>query len=405
MPTRTAFFGAGHTPTLFAAFLYFDLAFMVWVLLGALAVDIRMALGLSDAELALVVSVPVLSGAVLRIVMGLLVDMLSPKRAAIIGQVVVIGALANAWLAGVNSYSDALVLGALLGVAGAAFAAALPLASRWYPPEHQGTALGIAGAGNSGTVLAALLAPGLAAAHGWVNVFGLALVPLSIVLAVFVVIARDAPDQPPPASPMAYLAVLREGDAWWLMFFYAVTFGGFVGLASSLVIYFHREYGLSPEVAGYFTAGCVFAGSLVRPLGGYLADRIGGVRSLAIMYCIAVLALGVVASRLPEAWMAKLVLVVAMFAFGMGNGAVFQLVPQRFARQMGVVTGLVGMAGGLGGFFLAFSLGYARELSGSYQPGFLVFGALALAALACLVGVGRRWRLGWVAAGGSAVRI
>jgi MFS transporter, NNP family, nitrate/nitrite transporter len=399
------FLHAGHTPTLLAAFLYFDLAFMVWVLLGALAVDIGAALSLSPSELSLAVAVPVLSGAFLRIVMGMLVDFLSPKKAAIIGQVVVIVALAWAWLAGIDSYRALILLGVCLGVAGAAFAAALPLASRWYPPVHQGTALGIAGAGNSGTVLAALLAPGLAAAYGWVNVFGLALIPLVVVLVVFVAIARDAPGVPAPASLTAYLAVLREADIWWLMFFYAVTFGGFVGLAASLVIYFNTEYGLSPEMAGYFTAGCVFAGSLVRPLGGYLADRIGGVRSLSLMYCVAAGAIAVVGLRLPEAWMAKGVLIVAMFAFGMGNGAVFQLVPQRFAHQLGVATGLIGMAGGLGGFMLAYSLGVAREATGSYQPGFLVFNALALAALACLTGVKQRWRSSWGRARISSVRI
>lgn len=395
MPSHTSFLKAGHTPTLVAAFLYFDLAFMVWVLLGALAVDIAAALRLSPAQLGLAVAVPVLSGAFLRIVMGVLVDCLSPKKAAVIGQMVVIVALAYAWLAGIHSYTELLVLGIFLGVAGASFAAALPLASRWYPPEHQGTALGIAGAGNSGTVLAALLAPGLAAAYGWTSVFGLALLPLAVVFLLFIVLARDAPSLPAPMSLAAYFAVLKEADTWWLMFFYSVTFGGFVGLAASLVIYFSTEYGLAPEVAGYFAAGCVFAGSLVRPFGGYVADRIGGIRSLSIMYCVAALALTVVSFRLPEAWQAKLGLVIAMFALGMGNGAVFQLVPQRFRQQIGVVTGLVGMAGGVGGFVLAFSLGYAKEVANSYQPGFMVFNMLAVIALVCLTCVKQRWRRNW----------
>ncbi|MBS0552694.1 MAG: MFS transporter, partial [Proteobacteria bacterium] len=151
---KKSFLQAGHTPTLLAAFLYFDLAFMVWVLLGPLAVGIASDLGLSHAQKGLMVATPVLAGALLRLVMGVLVDRLSPKKAAIIGQVIVIAALAYAWLAGVHSYAEVLVLGGFLGVAGASFAAALPLASRWYPPEHQGTAMGIAGAGNSGTAFA-----------------------------------------------------------------------------------------------------------------------------------------------------------------------------------------------------------------------------------------------------------
>ena len=156
------FWKAGHPPTLLAAFLYFDIAFMVWVMLGPLGVQIAKTLSLTAAQKGLMVATPVLAGALLRIVMGILVDHLKPKMAGTIGQVIVIAGLAWAWLAGIHSYREILILGVMLGFAGAAFAVALPLASRWYPPQHQGTALGIAGAGNSGTVLAALLAPGLA---------------------------------------------------------------------------------------------------------------------------------------------------------------------------------------------------------------------------------------------------
>ena len=141
---RKSFLKAGHTPTLLAAFLYFDLAFMVWVLLGPLGVQIASDLGLSHAQKGLMVATPVLAGAMLRLVMGVLVDHLKPKMAGAIGQVIVLCALAVAWHFGIHSYEQVLVLGLFLGVAGASFAVALPLASRWYPPEHQGTALGIA---------------------------------------------------------------------------------------------------------------------------------------------------------------------------------------------------------------------------------------------------------------------
>ncbi|MDX5446550.1 MAG: NarK/NasA family nitrate transporter [Zoogloeaceae bacterium] len=392
---RKSFLQAGHTPTLIAAFLYFDLAFMVWVLLGPLAVSISTDLGLNHSQKGLMVATPVLAGALLRFAMGLLVDRLSPKKAAIIGQVIVITALACAWIFGIHSYEQTLVLGVFLGVAGAAFASALPLASRWYPPEHQGTAMGIAGAGNSGTAFAALLAPGLAIAYGWQNVFGLALIPLVLVLVFFIFVAKDAPDAPPPKSLAEYLKVLKDRDAWWFMFFYSVTFGGFVGLASSLVIYFNTQYGLDARTAGYFTAACVFAGSLVRPIGGNVADRVGGVRSLSIMYVIAAVFLALVSIGLPSAWLALAAFVVAMLALGMGNGAVFQLVPQRFRREIGVMTGLVGMAGGIGGFYLASSLGYSREITGSYQTGFMIFAALAILALIGLTGVKNRWRTTW----------
>jgi MFS transporter, NNP family, nitrate/nitrite transporter len=399
------FWSVGHKPTLFSAFLYFDLSFMVWVLLGPLAVQIAADLNLSPAQKGLMVATPVLAGALLRIVMGVLVDHIKPKMAGIVGQVVVIAALFFAWQHGIANFQQALILGAFLGVAGASFAVALPLASRWYPPEHQGTALGIAGAGNSGTVFAALFAPSLAVAYGWTNVFGLALIPLVIVLIAYSILAKDSPDAPPTKSLSQYLAILKDKDAWWFMFFYSVTFGGFVGLASSLTIYFHDQYGLSPVHAGYFTAACVFAGSLVRPIGGNLADRIGGVRSLSFMYIVAAIFLFILSFGLDSQFAGLSIVVVAMIALGMGNGAVFQLVPQRFRKEIGIMTGLVGMAGGIGGFYLASSLGYSKQMTGSYQIGLLIFAGLAIVALIGLMGVKTRWRTTWGSATATTAKI
>ena len=399
------FWKAGHPPTLFAAFFYFDLAFMVWVMLGPLGVQIAQDLHLTSAQKGLMVATPILSGALLRIVMGVLVDHLKPKLAGSIGQVIVLAALGFAWHFGVHSYEQILLLGGFLGFAGAAFAVALPLASRWYPPEHQGTALGIAGAGNSGTVLAALFAPTLAVWYGWQNVFGLAMIPLSVAFVVYLIFAKDAPECPPAKSLHQYLAVLKDKDAWWFMFFYSVTFGGFVGLASSLTIYFNTQYGLSPVIAGYFTAACVLAGSLIRPVGGVVADRIGGIRSLLVMYTLAAIFLFIVSFGFSQAWMALTVFVAAMLALGMGNGAVFQLVPQRFRKEIGVMTGLVGMAGGVGGFYLASSLGYAKQITGSYQIGFVIFAGLAVLALVGLSSVKTRWRTTWGAAHLTAAKI
>lgn len=392
---KSSFWKAGHTPTLFSAFLYFDFSFMVWVLLGPLAVQIAADLQLTPAQKGLMVATPVLAGALLRIVMGVLVDQIKPKMAGLVGQVIVIAALAFAWLHGIHTYQHTLLLGMFLGFAGASFAVALPLASRWYPPEHQGTALGIAGAGNSGTVFAALFAPGLAAAYGWNNVFGMALIPLCFALILYALLAKDAPDTSAPKSLSQYLAVLKDKDAWWFMFFYGVTFGGFVGMASSLTIYFHDQYGLDPVHAGYFTAACVFAGSLVRPIGGNIADRIGGIRTLSIMYIVAALFLLILSFGMQQQAMGLLVVIMAMIALGMGNGAVFQLVPQRFRKEIGVMTGLVGMAGGVGGFYLASSLGYSKQLTGSYQVGLLIFASLAVLAMIGLTGVKTRWRTTW----------
>jgi NNP family nitrate/nitrite transporter-like MFS transporter len=392
---QKSFWQVGHKPTLFSAFLYFDLSFMVWVLLGPLAVQIAADLHLSPAQKGLMVATPVLAGALLRIVMGVLVDQIKPKMAGLIGQIIVIFSLLVAWLHGIQNFQQALMLGIGLGFAGAAFAVALPLASRWYPPEHQGAALGIAGAGNSGTVFAALFAPTLAVVYGWNNVFGLALIPLGIAMFVYLVFAKDSPDTPPAKSLSQYIAILKDQDAWWFMFFYSVTFGGFVGLASSLTIYFNDLYSLGAVNAGYCTAACVFAGSIVRPIGGVIADRIGGVRTLLVIYAIAALLLVVISFGQPTYQLALAIIMPVMAILGMGNGAVFQLVPQRFRKEIGVMTGLVGMAGGVGGFYLAASLGYFKQTHGNYQIGLLIFAGLAVLAMIGLAGVKTRWRTTW----------
>ncbi len=389
---KRAFLSAGHLPTLIACFAYFDLSFAVWVLLGPLAVFIAQDLQLDPGQKGLIVAVPVLAGALLRVVNGVLVGQWNARRTGIVMQVVVILGLAAAWIFGIHSFGQLLVLGCVLGIAGASFAIALPMVSYWYPAEHQGTALGLAGAGNSGTVFASLFAPALAVAVGWQNVLGLATLPLVAALAFFLAAAKDSPNAPPRKTRADYARLLRSGDAWWLMFFYSVSFGGFVGLSSFLPIYFHDQYALSPVHAGYFTAACVFAGSFARPFGGLMADRVGGTRALMAIYLIVAAILFVVAQSLLPTFGALAVVILGMIALGMGNGAVFQLVPQRFAADVGLMTGLVGMTGGIGGFALAASLGFAKQFTGTYGAGFTVFAILALAAWAGIAAVRIRWR-------------
>lgn len=392
---QKSFWQSGHTPTLLSAFLYFDASFMVWYVLGPLSVQIAADLQLDASQRGMLVATPILSGALLRMGFGVLVDHLTPRKAGIIAQLIMMAVLATAWLLGIHSYTQALVLGLFLGVAGAAFAIALPLASRWYPPEHQGKALGIAGAGNSGTVFAALFAPFLANLFGWTNVLGFALIPLGLAFTVFLLCAKDSPERPPQKKFEEYLHVLHDKDAWLFMGFYCVTFGGFVGLAGALPGYFHDQYGLSPVTAGYYTAACVFGGSLMRPLGGLVADRFGGIRALTVVYTLASILIFLVGLTPEHPWMALILFVAAMLVLGTGNGSVFQLVPQRFSKEIGVMTGLIGMAGGIGGFLLAAGLGYSKSLTGSYQFGLWLYAALALCSWAGLLSVKMRWRTTW----------
>ncbi|MEH7010370.1 nitrate/nitrite transporter, partial [Neobacillus niacini] len=337
---------AGHAPSLVASFLYFDISFMIWVMLGALGVYITNDFNLSPSERGLIVAVPILSGSFFRLILGFLTDRIGPKKTAISGMSVTMIPLIWGWLYG-QTVTELFLIGILLGVAGASFAAAIPMASRWYPPHLQGLAMGIAGAGNSGTLLATLFGPRLAENIGWHNVIGLALIPLLIVMVLYVVMAKDAPSQPKAKPIKEYFQVFKHKDTLYFCLLYSVTFGGFVGLSSFLSIFFVDQYQLTKVRAGDFVTLCVSAGSFFRPVGGYIADKIGGVRLLTFLF----IGVGITMfsiSQLPALTIAVVVLFIGMLCLGMGNGAVFQLVPQRFQEEIGVITGIVGAAGGVG---------------------------------------------------------
>lgn len=418
---------AGHWPTLLSAFLYFDVSFMVWVVLGPLSLYLAKDLGLSLEEKFGLVAIPILSGALLRIPLGMLADHIGPKRAGLLGQGIVAAGLAYAWLFGLHSRVEAEILGVVLGVAGASFAVALPQASRWYPPRFQGVVMGIAGAGNMGVVLDSLFVPALAEAFGWQAVFGFLLIPVVLVFLLYSLMAKDAPGSRAPVTWKNYSAVLSDPDTWWFMFFYSITFGGFVGLGNALPLYFTNWYHVSGIAAGMMVALVVFAGSMCRPVGGWVADRIGGIRALQILFSVVALGYFTIAflpqgplppaelmtgakvsgwtlTQLPSiAWLAVAVFFLGAMALGMGNGAVFQLVPLRFRHEIGVVTGLVGAAGGIGGFFLAKALGWSKALTGGFAAGFWVFAGLAAFGLLGLALVKTRWRTTWGAVSGARV--
>lgn len=384
----------GHWPTLVTSFLYFDVSFMVWTILGALGSLIAPALGLSAQQKFLMVSTPILAGAFLRIVLSLLVDRIGLKLTGIIAQLVVMAGLTVAWQTGLSSLNQALVLGLVLGLAGASFAVALPQSGRWYPPNMQGVVLGLAGAGNVGVVIDHLLAPRIAALWGWQAVFGAALIPLLLAFTLYVAFSKEPPGQFKKKKLSDYAELLRERDAHWFCFFYTISFGGFVGLATAFAIYFRDEFGLSAVHAGEVAAFCTLVGALGRPAGGALADRLGGIRALTVFFSIALGAL-VLAAASHNLWACGGAFFIASGAFGMCNGSVFQLLPQRFAKDISVMTGLVGCGGGIGGFLLGMFFGASKEHTGSYVTGILLFAALSLAALGGLALVKKRWRTTW----------
>jgi NNP family nitrate/nitrite transporter-like MFS transporter len=391
--TRTSFLRSGHTPTLVSALLYFDVSFMVWVILGPLAPFLRQQFGMSATAQGLLVAVPLLGGSLFRPILGVLADRIGGRQAGLFGLTLTIAALVTGWTL-VSATWQLFVLAFFLGIAGASFAVALPLASRWYPAEYQGLAMGIVGAGNSGSLMATLFAPRLAERIGWASTFGLAMVPVLFVAIVFALFAKDSPAKSKRLGWSDYMEILREPDTLWFSFLYSLTFGGFVGFTSFLTTFFHEQYHVSRVTAGDFTTVVVVSGSLMRPLGGWLSDRLGGYRLLLLLLGAAAICLCAVAT-LPALAVVVPVLFVTVGCLGMGNGAVFQLVPQRFAGRMGIITGVVGAAGGLGGFFLPSILGAAKDATGTYASGLMVFALAFAAGTFVLLELGVQWRSRW----------
>ena len=416
--------GQGNATTLFMAFLYFDMSFMVWTMLGPLSTEITEALALGGhimtaGEKATLLSLPILSGAILRIVLGFGVDKLGAKMTALISQAIVIAALLTAYLQGNEiTYNQLLIVALGLGFAGASFAVALPQAGQWYPPKLQGVVLGIAGAGNIGVVIDFLFAPKIAEIWGWESVFGVGAAMAIVVFVAYLFLAKDAPESVYKKNPKKlkdYVKLLKDKDTWWFCLFYAVSFGGFVGFAGYMKVYLMNTYQVDMSafgldflaednvkvIAGYFGALCIFAGAVLRPVGGAIADKIGGVRSLYFFYgTVALLAIINATIQLPFA-IAIIVLFAIMANLGMANGAVFQLVPQRFGKDIGIMTGIVGCAGGLGGTALIKTLGWSKGVFDGYTAGFLIFALVVFVAISGISLVKTRWRTTWgVSAGG-----
>ncbi len=385
---------SGHWPTLATSFLYFDVSFMVWTLLGALGAMIAPDLGLTADQKFLMVSTPILAGAFLRIALSMLVDRIGTKKTGIIAQLVVMAGLFVAWQHGIHSLNQALLLGGILGVAGASFAVALPQSGRWYPPHMQGVVLGLAGAGNVGVVIDHLAAPRIAAVWGWQSVFGAALIPLALAFVLYVIFSKEPPGEFKKKKLSDYAKLLGEKDAHWFCFFYTISFGGFVGLATAFAIYFSDQFHLKPVHAGEMAAFCTLVGALGRPMGGALADKLGGIKALGVFYSVAIVSL-IVAALSHNLWICGAAFFVASGAFGMCNGSVFQLLPQRFAKDISVMTGLVGCGGGIGGFLLGRMFGLSKQHTGNYTVGILLFAGLCVIALIGLRLVKTRWRTTW----------
>ena len=395
-----AFLASGHWPTLLASFLYFDFCFAIWVLNGAMGPFISETFHLSAAQKGFMLSVPILAGALMRFPLGVLSQYIGRKNAALVEMGLIVAALAFGWLA-VDTYDEVILMGVLLGIAGASFGVALSLGSGWFPPKYKGLAMGLAGAGNSGTVLAVLFAPPLAMRFGWQAVYGFAALTMLLPMAVMWFAAKEPPDRE-HQSFRQHIACLFEKDGWAFSLIYVVTFGGFIGLASFLPTYFYDQFKVTKVEAGQLTMLATLMGSAVRVVGGWISDRIGGVNTLSGVL-VAVAATLTLCGMSGGSLAATTLLFMLCFAgLGAGNGALFQLVPLRWPLATAVAGSMIGEVGALGGGFIPNAMGLSKQYSGSYLWGFVSFAVLALLMLVMLRVVQIRWTRTWAERGGRA---
>jgi MFS transporter, NNP family, nitrate/nitrite transporter len=301
----------------------------------------------------------------------------------------------------INSYNHVLAMGVLLGIAGASFGVALSLGSGWFPPKYKGLAMGIAGAGNSGTVLAVLFAPPLATAYGWQTVYGLAALCMMLPMAVMWFAAKEPPDVE-HQSLRQHVACLFEKDGWAFSLIYVITFGGFIGLASFLPTYFYDQFKVTKIEAGQLTMLAALMGSAIRVVGGYISDRVGGINTLSgvlIVVAITLVLCGLAGTSLA---LTTLLFMLCFAALGAGNGALFQLVPLRWPLTTAVAGSMIGEIGALGGAIVPNAMGLSKQYAGTYLWGFVLFAVLAIAMLGMLRVMQLRWTRTWAEKGGRA---
>ena len=367
---------ASPVSALVLATISFMLSFAAWGLIGGLASVFTGLYNLTGSQTALLVAVPVLLGSVARLPMGMLTDQFGGRP--VFSALLAFSSVAAFVVPMTRSYGSLLVAAFLIGMAGSSFAVGAAFVSRWTPAAKQGTALGVYGLGTMGQSLAVFIGPVAAARLGWEAVFQWTGVLLFVWAVAYFILARNAAQSARPATVAEMMVLLRRAPkAWLLGAFYFLTFGGFVAFSIYLPTLLRVQFSLTPADAGFRAAGFVIAATLMRPVGGWLADRIGGAQVLSWVFG------GVALFSLLLVWQSMVPFTVGALScallLGLGNGAVFKLVPEHFPKDTGTVTGLVGALGGLGGFFPPLLLGAFHDRLGVIWPGFVLLAALSFA--------------------------
>jgi NNP family nitrate/nitrite transporter-like MFS transporter len=395
------FLKSGPTPTLFAAFFYLTFSFVIWVMNGAMAPFISEEFNLTAAQKGLLLSIPIVAGAVMRFPLGLLAQYVGRKTATLVELALITLTMSYGYFF-VSSYDDMLKMALLLGVAGASFGVAMSLGSGWYPPKYKGLAMGLVGAGNAGTAIAALLAPPLAQAYGWQTVYGFAGIAWLLPMLVVAFMAKEPPDRDKHAGMREHLACLLEKDGWVFSLIYVVTFGGFIGITTFLPTYYHDQFGVSKVQAGQLTMLAALMGAVVRIFGGWISDHWGGVNTLTVVLVVVSFALVGVGLSSHSVVLTTLLLIVCFAALGAGNGALFQLVPLRWPMSTAVAGSMIGEIGALGGGLVPAMMGQSKQHTDSFLSGFVIMAVFSVLMLALMRTMQVRWTRTWAEKGGRA---
>ena len=401
MSSFSVFLRSGHWPTLAASFIYFTFSCCIWVLNGARAPFISETYQLSPSQKGLMLAIPILAGALMRFPLGVLAQYIGRKNATLVEM----GLIALAMLYGffmVDSFNDLLAMGVLLGIAGASFGVALSLGSGSFPPRHKGLAMGLVGAGNVGTAVSVLVAPPLAQAFGWQAVYGFAAAAICMPMVVMIVFAKEPQDVDRHASLCEHVACLFEKDGWAFSLIYAITFGGFIGLATFLPTYYFDQFHVSKVQAGQLTMLAAFMGASVRIFGGWISDHWGGINTLTTVLLTVLVTLVLCGLADASLVASTLLFMVCFAALGAGNGALFQLVPLRWPASTAVAGSMIGEIGALGGGLVPYSMGLSKQYAGSYLWGFVLFALLAAGVLLMMRKMQLRWTRTWAEKGGRA---
>jgi MFS transporter, NNP family, nitrate/nitrite transporter len=368
---------------------------------GAMAPFISETYQLTPAQKGVMLSIPIFAGAFMRFPLGILAQYVGRKNATLIEMVMIIVALLFGYFY-VTSYGSLLAMGVLLGIAGASFGVALSLGSGSFPPKYKGLAMGLVGAGNVGTAVSVLVAPALAQAYGWQAVYGFAAVFMLLPLGAMVFFAQEPPDVDKHATFREHIACLFEKDGWAFSIIYAVTFGGFIGLATFLPSYYYDQFGVSKVQAGQLSMLAAFMGAAVRVFGGWISDHWGGVNTLTAVLVVVSVTLVLCGLASGSLVATTLLFMLCFAALGAGNGALFQLVPLRWPLATAVAGSMIGEVGALGGGLIPNAMGLSKQYTGTYLWGFVGFAVCAALVLLMLRSMQIRWTRTWAEKGGRA---